>query len=187
MIQFPTIWFLFSKTVSMSGSEFILIEIGGLCKNLVPHRSELSLNQIKLNKGLVWWIEKLMWKGKEGSHLTDESTELARGQTIINTGEDGNGDYDVAEEASEVVEGVHPDWRSRVQRLTYELQQHDDWYESVGEFCVIWSYYTARVLYLWDFSELVAEPEVSNWSSCAPLYQIWKHREQCFIQTALTT
>ncbi len=43
------------------------------------------------------------------AYLTDECTELTRSETIIDTGEDGNGDYNVAEETSKVVEGVHPD------------------------------------------------------------------------------
>ncbi len=46
-------------------------------------------------------------KTNKHTYLTDESTELARRQIIIDTSEDGNGDYNVAEETSEVVEGVY--------------------------------------------------------------------------------
>lgn len=46
-------------------------------------------------------------------HLTDESAELTGGETVVDAGEDGNGDYDVAEESSEVIEGVHADWERR--------------------------------------------------------------------------
>lgn len=43
------------------------------------------------------------------AYLTDECTELTRSETIVDTSEDGNGDYNVAEETSKVVKGVYPD------------------------------------------------------------------------------
>lgn len=46
---------------------------------------------------------------KTHAYLTDECTELTRGETVIDASEDGNGDYNVAEETSEVVKGVYPD------------------------------------------------------------------------------
>lgn len=47
------------------------------------------------------------------AYLTDECTELTRGETIIDASEDGNSYYNVAEETSKVVEGVYPDWEDR--------------------------------------------------------------------------
>lgn len=44
---------------------------------------------------------------KKHAYLTDECTELTRAETIIDTREDGNGDYNVAEETSKVVKGVY--------------------------------------------------------------------------------
>lgn len=43
------------------------------------------------------------------AYLTDECTELTRSEIIIDTSEDGNGDYNVAEETSKVVKGVNSD------------------------------------------------------------------------------
>lgn len=39
--------------------------------------------------------------------LADESTDLPRGQTVVHARKDGYGDDDVAEDASQVVEGVY--------------------------------------------------------------------------------
>lgn len=43
------------------------------------------------------------------AYLADECTELAGGEAVVDTSEDGNGDDDVAEETSDVVKGVHSD------------------------------------------------------------------------------
>lgn len=53
------------------------------------------------------------WKERERSHLTDESTELTGSETVVDAGEDGNGDDDVAEDSSEVIKGVNADWERR--------------------------------------------------------------------------
>lgn len=64
----------------------------------------------------------MMWQNKPThSHLADESTELTRGQTVVDAGEDGNGDDDVAEDSSEVIEGVDADWECREQKLTLPM------------------------------------------------------------------
>ena len=52
----------------------------------------------------------------ERTHPADESTQLPGGEVIVDSREDGNGDDDVAEEAAQVVKGVHPDW-SKEERL----------------------------------------------------------------------
>ena len=44
------------------------------------------------------------------THPADESTQLPGAEVVIDPPEDGNGDDDVAEEATQVVKGVHPDW-----------------------------------------------------------------------------
>lgn len=49
------------------------------------------------------------YREEKKTHLTDECTELTRSQTIIDSSEDGNGDYNIAEETSDVVKRVHPD------------------------------------------------------------------------------
>lgn len=46
-------------------------------------------------------------------YLTDERTEFTGSESIVNTSKDRNGDYNVAEETSEVVEGVNPNWEGR--------------------------------------------------------------------------
>ena len=43
------------------------------------------------------------------THPADESTQLPWAEVVIDPPEDGNGDDDVAEEAAQVVKGVHPD------------------------------------------------------------------------------
>lgn len=48
------------------------------------------------------------WK-KNHAYLTDECTELTWSETVIDASEDGNGDYNVAEETANVVKGVYPD------------------------------------------------------------------------------
>lgn len=58
---------------------------------------------------------------KKHSHLTDESTELTGGETVVDAGEDGNGDYNVAEDSSEVIKGVNADWERRAQRVTLQI------------------------------------------------------------------
>lgn len=52
---------------------------------------------------------ELYWSytGKK-AHLTDECAEFTGTEAIIDTREDGNSDYNIAEETSEVVKGVHP-------------------------------------------------------------------------------
>lgn len=45
------------------------------------------------------------------SHLADERTELTGGETVVEAREDGNADYNVAEKAPEVVEGVDSNWK----------------------------------------------------------------------------
>lgn len=55
-----------------------------------------------------FWEVGKRWKTH--AYLTDECTELTRGETIIDASEDGNGDYNVAEETSKIVKGVYPDW-----------------------------------------------------------------------------
>lgn len=45
---------------------------------------------------------------RKKAHLTDECAEVAGTEAIVDTGEDGNSDYYIAEETSEVVKGVHP-------------------------------------------------------------------------------
>lgn len=58
---------------------------------------------------LLKLIRRSEGKKKKHAHLTDECTELTRSETIIETSEDGNGDYNVAEETAEVVKSVHTD------------------------------------------------------------------------------
>lgn len=53
---------------------------------------------------------------KEHSHLTDEGTELTGSETVVDAGEDGNGDYNVAEDSPEVIKGVNADWERRGQK-----------------------------------------------------------------------
>lgn len=55
------------------------------------------------------------------SHLTDESAELTGGQTVIDAGEDGNGDYNVAENSSKVIKGVNADWERRERKVTLQM------------------------------------------------------------------
>lgn len=53
-------------------------------------------------------IDKVEEKPSEKhAYLADECTELAGGEAVVDTSEDGNGDDDVAEETSDVVKGVH--------------------------------------------------------------------------------
>lgn len=60
-------------------------------------------------------------KKKKHSHLTDESTELTRAETVVYAGEDGNGDYNVAEDSSEVIKGVNADWERRGQQVMLQM------------------------------------------------------------------
>lgn len=60
-------------------------------------------------------------KKKKHSHLTDESTELTGGETVVYAGEDGNGDYNVAEDSSEVIKGVNADWERRGQQVMLQM------------------------------------------------------------------
>lgn len=55
-------------------------------------------------------IDKVEEKPSEKhAYLADECTELAGGEAVVDTSEDGNSDDDVAEETSNVVKGVHSD------------------------------------------------------------------------------
>lgn len=66
----------------------------------------------------------MMWpkkKNKKKSHLADESTEFTGGEIVVDAGEDGHGDYNVAEDSSEVIKGVNADWERRGQKLTLQI------------------------------------------------------------------
>ena len=47
-------------------------------------------------------------KAVKHADLADKCTEFTRSEIIIDTSEDGDGDYNVTEETSEVVKSVHP-------------------------------------------------------------------------------
>lgn len=64
---------------------------------------------------------KKFQKIKKHSHLTDESTELTGGETVIDAGKDGNGDYNVTEDSSEVIKGVDANWERRGQYVKQQI------------------------------------------------------------------
>lgn len=57
------------------------------------------------------------------AHLADERAELTGGEIVVETREDGDGDYNVAEKTPDVVKGVDSDWREgRKQRLSVNTE-----------------------------------------------------------------
>lgn len=78
---------------------------------------------------------KVTWS--KHSYLTDESTELTGGETVIDASEDGNGDYNVAEESSEVIKGVDADWEKRGQKVNAVNLITDSWSKGIGALLTI--------------------------------------------------
>lgn len=103
----------------------------------------LHHSRVKGHKGICEESCTSSQKRLKNAYLTDERTELTRSETIIDTSEDGNGDYNVAEETSKVVEGVYPNWERRGQSST-RIKLWKLWVSDCG--CIGCSYYKARAL-----------------------------------------